>query len=267
MSDLERFLEVASEAARAGGKILRRDFGGEVSARGKGARDVVTETDLASERAILDRLSAALPDHGIRAEESGSRPAKGPYTWIVDPLDGTYNFVMGIPHFSVVLTLLSEEKPVACVLYNPITEQLYAASRGHGTQRNGHSIAVSKQAEIGEAVVALDQGHVFGSVDLRYRALLLELEGRCLRVTRNWANAMDLALVAAGGIDAYIGFNISDDERLGGRLLVEEAGGRGVEWPGDPDHPQAGHLLASNGTALHSALLDLIQEQNPGLQI
>ncbi|MFQ5968512.1 MAG: inositol monophosphatase family protein [Acidimicrobiia bacterium] len=265
MADLERFLGVASEAARAGGKVLRRDFGGEVSARGKGARDVVTETDLASERAVLERLEEMLPDHGIRAEESGSRPAQGPYTWIVDPLDGTYNFVMGIPHFSVVLTLLREEQPVVCVLFNPITDQLFAASKGGGTARNGRPIAVSGQGELSQAVIALDQGHVFGTVDPRYRALLLELEGRSLRVTRNWANAMDLALVASGGIDGYIGFNISDDERLGGRLLIEEAGGLAAEWPGDADHPQAGHLVASNGTALHSVLLNIVQEQNPTL--
>ncbi len=266
MSELAQFLEVASEAARAGGEVLRRDFGGEVFARGKGKRDVVTETDMASERAILEALEAALPDHGILAEESGSRPARGPYTWIVDPLDGTYNFVMGIPHFSVVLTLLRSDDPVVCVLYNPITDHLYAASKGGGTERNGRPAAVSEQAEIGEAVIALDQGHVFGKVDPRYRALLLELEGRCLRVTRNWANAMDLALVSSGGIDAYIGFNISDDERLGGRLLIEEAGGQAVEWPGDPDHPRTGHLLASNGTALHSELLKLVQDQNPTFQ-
>jgi myo-inositol-1(or 4)-monophosphatase len=252
----EALLGDAVEAARRAGKILRTMFRARPEGRVKTSlRDLVTEADLAAERAVLDYVESHHPDHGWQSEEAGRQErSSSPFLWVVDPLDGTSNFAHGFPHFCVSIALLCDGRSRVAAIYDPMREELFTAVAGGGARRNGRRIRVSAVETLDRAMVTT--GFPYEPPEQRSAAANLTARAieRVQMLRRSGSAALDLAYVAAGRLEAHWEFNLSLHDIAAGVLLVAEAGGRVDElhltgW-------RTGYL-ASNGLALHDAVLDL----------
>ena len=217
-------LTVCETAARRAGALVMERFRTEVQVSLKGRANVVTDADLASERLILDYVTAEYPDFGILSEESAPVPGAAPYTWVIDPIDGTRNFAEGIPHFCVVVAIAEGAAVAAGVTYDPVRDEMFAAQRGQGAYRNGERIAVSDRADLGEAIIGFDLGYDFDQAKL-----LLEMAGGVWPQVSGYrllgSSALSIAYAAAGRIDLYCHHNLSAWDIAAGILLAREAGG------------------------------------------
>jgi myo-inositol-1(or 4)-monophosphatase len=240
-------LETAIAAARAGGAVLLPNWralpAGSVAEKRK--NDFVTQADRDSEAAIIQRIREDFPDDAFLGEEggaSGGRDSKR--TWIIDPLDGTSNFVSGFPFWSVSIAVRQAEDLVAGVVWDPLRAEIYTAERGGGSFRNGTAIRVSDQPGVEGAFLAT--GFPFrhrDRIDL-YLALFREvfLHARALR--RAGSAALDLAMVAAGVFDGFFEFRLSAWDIAAGALLIEEAGGELTDFSGGTAFWERGNIIA-----------------------
>ena len=153
-------LDVAVDAASLAGRILRERLHTSKQVSFKGRADIVTDVDLAAEKAVLDLLREEYPEFGILAEESPPVESATPYTWVVDPLDGTRNYANGIPHFCTVIALSYENQPIVGVTYDPVREELFTAQRGKGAFLNGERLSVSENRELSQSLLGCDLGYV-----------------------------------------------------------------------------------------------------------
>jgi myo-inositol-1(or 4)-monophosphatase len=257
---LTDYLDAACEAARRGAAVLE-EWRSRFSVREKGRADLVTEADLASQNAIRAYLHQRFPSHGFLGEEDPTpqaKPAAGaPPTWIVDPLDGTTNYVHDCPMYCVSIGLwLGGEMVVGVVLDAPHGE-LFSAARGRGAYLNGKRLQTSRAAALGEALLATGfppdlRGQERALAWWRY----FSLHARSLR--RTGSTALNLAYVAAGRFDGYWAFDNHVWDVAGGVVLVAEAGGKLTSIDGGPADPFDPAGLASNGP-LHDALLDAMR--------
>ena len=249
-------LRTATRAACAGGAIVRRDFDRRVRVQEKRGADLLTEVDLAAEEVILAVLRAAHPEFGVVSEESGVTSAGSPYTWIVDPLDGTNNFVVGIPYVGVSIGLMRGDEALLGVIYQPLIDCLWDARRGAGTRRNGEPMAVNGSADIRRAVIAWVQGYpVTAEQSARYQHAL---HGHVKRVLTNWAPALDWCLLAEGRIDALISLDSEREDQVAGTLIAQEAGVLVTDLDGGPFTPETTRILAARDSALHDALREIL---------
>ena len=225
----------------------------------KSRNDLVTVADRASETAILDAIGRRYPDHAVLAEESGwtrrddSRP-----TWIVDPLDGTTNFVHGIPQFAVSVAVAVSGRVDYGVIFDPVKDDLFRASRDGGATWNGRRCRVTRRDSLDGAVIAT--GFPFKAHELLdpYLAIFREVFLRCKAIRRPGAAALDLAYTAAGLFDGFFEFRLSPWDVAAGALLVEEAGGAVSDMDGGDDFLSSGDMLC--GTAgVHAELLDIVR--------
>jgi len=247
MSPMKKFLEVAIEAAREAGAILRTEFDRPKKISYKGEVDIVTESDRRSEALIVNRLRLEFPDHGIVAEEGGSGAAAGArYCWHVDPLDGTTNFAHGYPCFAVSIALLDAGEPVVAAVLNPYAEELFTAVRGGGAFLNRKPIRVSPIEKLADGLVCtgFPPQHRRNSRNMNY---YWEFTLRSHGVRRDGSAALDLCSVACGRFDAFWEFGLNSWDTAAGMLLVSEAGGKVTDLAGGPYHPGSAELLASNG--------------------
>jgi len=255
-AEREAASRVALEAARAAGEILLGWYGRLDRARvgsKSSARDLVTEADLASERCLVERLRAAFPGHAIESEEAVRDAASAGPRWFVDPLDGTVNFVHGLPPFAVSLGLFVDGEPEVAVVHAPRLGETFHAVRGGGAYLSEERLTVSATATLGDAVLAT--GFPYRRADPRrnnvanFTALILEV--RDLR--RMGSAALDLAYVAAGRLDGFWELQLSPHDVAAGALLVREAGGRVTDLDGGEGWLRDGHIVAA-GPGLHPAL-------------
>jgi myo-inositol-1(or 4)-monophosphatase len=253
----DEMLAFALQVAREAGDLLLDGYGkverGEVDY--KGWRNLVTKYDLASERLVIDRILAAWPGHAILAEEGGAREGTAPYRWIIDPLDGTTNFVHRHPFFCVSIGLEDAGGILLGVVHAPRLRETFTAVRGRGASHDGaQPLQVSHEADLNHALLASGfayrQGEV-GSTNLDNWARL-SLVTRGLR--RCGSAALDLAYVAAGRYDGYWELALSPWDVAAGALLVREAGGRITDARGSDDWLHGGSIIASNGS-LHDPIL------------
>ena len=218
-------LSVCETAARRAGELAAARFRTDVEISLKGRANVVTDVDLASERLILDYVGREYPDFGILSEESEPVPGAAPYTWVVDPIDGTRNFAEGIPHFCVVVAIAAGDEVVAGVTYDPVRDELFAAQKGQGAYLNGQRIRVSDRADLGDGVLGFDLGYDFGSAKL-----LLEMAAGIWPRTQAYrlmgSSALSIAYTACGRIDLYFHHSLSSWDIASGILLAREAGGQ-----------------------------------------
>ncbi len=218
-------LSVCETAARRAGELAAARFRTDVEVSLKGRANVVTDVDLASERLILDYVGREYPDFGILSEESEPVPGAAPYTWVVDPIDGTRNFAEGIPHFCVVVAIAAGDEVVAGVTYDPVRDELFAAQKGQGAYLNGQRIRVSDRADLGDGVLGFDLGYDFGSAKL-----LLEMAAGIWPRTQAYrlmgSSALSIAYTACGRIDLYFHHSLSSWDIASGILLAREAGGQ-----------------------------------------
>jgi myo-inositol-1(or 4)-monophosphatase len=255
-------LEAALSAAKEAGEVLRKGFGGQHSVRYKGEVDLVTEVDEEAERVIREILLGAFPAYGILAEEGGEQTGEEDARWIVDPLDGTTNYAHGLPIFCVSLALERVGEVVLGVVYDPIREEAYVAERGGGATLNGEPIRVSDTDELIQALIATGFPY-----DRPKMPEALELFGRFAAITRGMrrlgSTALDLCYVAAGRLDGYYERGIWAWDIAAGALILEEAGGKVMDYQGGMLDLEARQIVASNGT-LNAAMTKLTGEDVRG---
>jgi myo-inositol-1(or 4)-monophosphatase len=255
-------LNVMIQAARKAGRTLKRDFGEveHLQVSLKGPANFVSAADRRAEEILHDELIKARPGYGFVGEEGGRREgADRTHTWIVDPLDGTSNFLHGIPQFAISIALEREGTIVAGVVYNPISEELFTGERGKGAFLNDKRLRVAARQRLVDAVIACGLPH-HGKGDLAlFRNEFAAIQDKVAGLRRFGAATLDLAWVAAGRLDGYWERDISSWDMAAGLLLVREAGGYVTDLDGAEDMLTKGHVLAGNET-IHRELLRLLKE-------
>lgn len=244
---MNEFLKVAVETAREAGAILRHEFDRPKEISYKGEVDLVTESDRRSEALIVARLREHFPGHAIVAEEgTGAEAAGAKYCWHVDPLDGTTNFAHGYPCFAVSIGLAEDGEPIAGVVFNPVSGELFTAARGEGAYLNNERIRVSPVEKLANSLVAtgFPTHQRKNSANMNY---YWEFTLRTHGVRRDGSAALDLCSVACGRFDAFWEFGLSSWDTAAGMLLVQEAGGVVTDLAGQPYHPGDPQMFASNG--------------------
>jgi myo-inositol-1(or 4)-monophosphatase len=257
---------IAARAARSAGNVILRYMNriDGLNIVEKQQLDFVSEVDKLAEAEIIKELRRAYPDHAILAEESGAT-GKGPLTWVIDPLDGTHNYLRGIPHFCVSIALLDKGVPIHAVVFDPLRDELYTASKGDGAYINDRRMRVSKRENLGGAMIATgfpfrQREHLVPQLDMT-RAIL----GQAEDIRRSGSAALDLAYVAAGRYDGYFEIGLKPWDMAAGVLLVHEAGGRYCDFAGRDGIPASGNIIAGN-LNVAKAMVDAIgQQATPGL--
>ena len=244
-------LNVAIKAARAAGSIINRAALDVETVRvaTKQTNDFVTEVDHAAEAIIIDTLLAAYPDHGIWAEESGRREGKGrdkDHIWIIDPLDGTTNFIHGFPVYCVSIALMVKGRIEQAVIYDPTRNDLYCSTRGRGAYLNDRRIRVAKRTTLRECLLSTGFPFRPGDAFQTYLQLIGEVMPRCAGVRRTGSAALDLAYVAAGFSDGFFELGLSPWDVAAGSLIVTEAGGLIGNFSGESDFLEQKECLAAN---------------------
>jgi myo-inositol-1(or 4)-monophosphatase len=258
-----RDLQVALAAAKLGAAELTsryRSEGIRDAATSKGLRrDLVTEADRASEAAILAHLRRECPGDAIVAEETAAKAAPGRRTWIVDPLDGTVNFAHGIPIFCVSIGLVVDGAPTVGVVHAPRMDELFAAESGRGATLNGASIRAAATTRLADAILATGFAYDIENLADDNLEQVVTVSKKARGIRRLGSAAMDLAWVAAGRLDGFWEIHLSPWDVAGGVAVVRAAGGRVTDMAGGADMLRRGDVLASNGTALHDALLPAVR--------
>ncbi|VFR18213.1 Inositol-1-monophosphatase [plant metagenome] len=275
-SDLGKALDAAVSAAHAGAAILQSyaHHRADLVIDRKARNDLVSQADREAEAAVLEVLRDRTPAYGIVAEETGGQP-EGPATWYIDPLDGTTNFLHGIPHYAVSIALvahagsqfgpgpkLAEDTPVIGVVYDPCREELFTAVQGVGAWLNGRRIACSRTQGLEDAVLATG----FPFRDFSFADQYMPMLDRAIHTTRgvrrHGAAALDLAWTACGRFDGYWEMGLAPWDVAAGTLLVREAGGVAMDMRQGEPWPRQGNVVAGNA----QVAIDLLNMIKPNLK-
>ena len=253
---MDKDLKKVIMAAQAGGKILKKYFGTRLKIEIKSSpADFRTRADVESERAVLAVLKKHFPTYNVMAEESGLADHHSAYQFYVDPLDGSNNYILGLPYFSVGLALLYKQTGVLAVCYDPIRNNTYYAKVGKGAYLNGRRITVSKVNKMAVATLAYNASYLTPRREFR-NFFQHFYQYKFKRMMTNWSVGLDYCLLASGKIDAVINCGSELYDYLPGKIMALEAGGKITDFSGrqEKDFCQQ-RFLASNGTALHEQLL------------
>ncbi len=247
---LHPMLNIAVKAARAAGALINRasmdlDL---LKVNTKAPNDFVTEVDQAAENVVIDTLLAAYPGHGILAEESGrSRGAKdSEYLWIIDPLDGTTNFIHGLPVYAVSIALAHRGLVQQAVVYDPTRNDLFYASKGRGAFLNDKRLRVSKRLRLAESLIGTGFPFRRGDNFKRYMQMFEDVMQHCAGLRRPGAAALDLCYVAAGWYDGFFETGLSPWDIAAGSLMITEAGGLVGNFTGEADYLYQREVVAGN---------------------
>jgi len=249
-------LATAVSAAVAAGESLRSHFRKQISVQTKSLANFVSEADMTAERLIVDAVRDSYPEHAVLAEEGHHELSDADHLWVIDPLDGTSNFLHGIPHFAVSIAYLYCGQAEVGVIYSPISDDWFYAVRGQGAWQNGERLSVNQESQLADTMVAIGFYYDRG----RMMEATLEAIGDLFRqnvhgIRRFGAAALDLAQVARGDYGVFMEFNLQPWDHAAGALMVHEAGGRVTDCR-DQSLPaqQPSSLLATN-SLLHNAAL------------
>jgi len=252
-------INIALRAARKAGESIVRasDELHRFEVKAKGINNFVTEVDINAEREIIYHLQKAYPDHAILGEESGLiGNAEAEYRWIIDPLDGTTNFIRGIPHYAVSIACMYRGKIEHAVVVDPVRHEEFTASRGRGAQLNGHRIRVSDLASLDGALLGTGipfKNHCDDKLEPYSRSIEL-LASQCAGIRRAGAAALDLAYVAAGRLDAFWEIGLAQWDIAAGVLLVREAGGLAADIDGSDNYLDSGNIVCGNPRCFKAVL-------------
>jgi myo-inositol-1(or 4)-monophosphatase len=253
---MEPLLNIAVSAARQAGEIIVRhmDQVDRLKITAKNGHEYFSEVDIKAEQAIITAIHKAYPGHGILAEESGAKDGDGESIWIIDPLDGTSNYLHGFPFFSVSIALKIKGRIEHGVVYDPLRHECFAASRGRGARVNDKRIRVSKQTQLSASL--LGTGFPFRDMTLaqRYLPTFEALFGKCAGVRRTGSAALDLAYVASGRLDGFWEFGLRPWDIAAGSLLIREAGGLISDVHGGDDFLKQGDIVAGTPKVFKSLL-------------
>ncbi len=261
MPYLSPALNVMVAAARKAGRALIRDFGEleNLQVSKKGPADFVTSADSRTERILIEELSRTRPGYAFLLEESGA--IEGPdktHRFIIDPIDGTTNFLHGIPQFAISIALERENRLVSAVVFNPVTDELYIAEKGHGAYLNDRRLRVAARKTLSDSLVASGAPFMGKAGRDEFLAELNAVLSSTAGMRRFGAASLDLAAVAAGRFDAFWERNLQAWDVAAGILLVREAGGVVSDLEGRDSMMEGGNILATN-EHLHQPLLKLLR--------
>ncbi len=248
-------LNIAVRAARAAGDLIVREIDrvGDISVDIKGKNDFVTEVDLKAEATIINTIKNSYPDHAFLAEETGPS-GESDYLWIIDPLDGTTNFLHGFPHFAVSIALQHKGRLDQAVIYDPLKQELFTASQGKGAQLNNKKIRVSTQKTLDGAL--LGTGFPFRDEQQldkfigSFKSLFPHVAG----IRRAGVASLDLAYVACGRLDGFWEYALKPWDIAAGVLIVQEAGGINSEIKGKLDFMDTGNIICANPKLIKAML-------------
>jgi myo-inositol-1(or 4)-monophosphatase len=242
-------LNIAVRAARVAGSVILRGFENrdDLVTQTKGPNDFVTQIDKEAEKAIIHKIQQSYPNHSFVGEEGGEIiGTDADYQWVIDPLDGTTNFIKGIPHFAVSIALLHKGRLDQGVVFDPIRGELFSASRGQGAQLNGYRIRTSKPKDLANTVLAtafpFKDKSSYNDFNSRFSAIFNQAGD----IRRSGSAALDLAYVAAGRYDGYWERGIKAWDTAAGELLVRESGGLVTDFKGGNDPLYSGEIVAGS---------------------
>lgn len=252
----EPLINIAVSAARAAGNIITRSLDRLDTIRigEKGPNDYVTEIDQAAEKEIISIIHKAYPSHGILAEESGETKGND-YVWIIDPIDGTRNFIHGFPHFAISIAVSYKGQIEHGVIYDPVRQELFSASRGKGARVNDKRIRVSKRARLEESLLGTGiPYHQSSEYQEAYSSAVDALLPHCGDLRRAGSAALDLAYVASGRLDSFWELGLKIWDIAAGILLIKEAGGLVCDIHGGEDYLKTGNVVAGTPKVLKLVL-------------
>jgi myo-inositol-1(or 4)-monophosphatase len=256
--DIENIRRIGLAATWEGAKILRKYFGKLTGVNKKGAIDLVTEADLESEKAIINIIQTAFPEHSVLAEESGLNQGNAENQWIIDPLDGTTNFAheLGIYAVSIAFSYM-DEISLGFVL-NPISGELFTAEKGNGAKLNGFPISVSNTQKVSESLLVTgfpyNHPEIIDAIMFRFCRCTKAAQG----IRRLGSAALDLCFVACGRFDGFWEQNLKPWDTAAGTLIAEEAGARVTDFSGNPYHINQKEILATNNK-IHQEMTGLLE--------
>jgi myo-inositol-1(or 4)-monophosphatase len=254
-------INVMVKAARRAGRSLKRDLGEieNLQVSMKGPANFVTMADRRAEEMLYTDLTKARPGYGFIGEEGGTREgADKSHTWIVDPLDGTTNFLHGIPHFAISIGLQREGVMIAGLIYNPANDDLYITERGKGAFLNDTRLRVAGRRQLNECVIACGLPHIGRGDHNLARLEMTEIQNKVAGLRRFGAASLDMAFVAAGRLDGYWERNLQPWDLAAGQIMIREAGGTVSGMQGGDDPLKSGHVICGN-EYVHAELVKILK--------
>lgn len=254
-------LDTAIEAAKSAAEILLKNFGkiSAIDIREKKKNDFLTFVDEQAEQRIITIIHDSFPDHAILAEESGAKQKNSDYLWIIDPLDGTKNYIANIPVFGISIALKYKNDLILGVVFDPLGNELYCAEKNKGAYLNGKSIKVSANKHLENCLLATGFPFKYKNFLRNYMASFEDVFRSTSGVRRMGAACIDLAYLAAGRFDGFWEIGLNPWDVAAGLLIIQEAGGKISDFWGEQDHVFSGYFVASNGV-IHKQLINLLQK-------
>jgi len=270
---MQPMLNMALRAARAAGEIIAQsaDRVDLVDVEAKGLNDYVTKVDRTAERAILEALQKPYPDHGFLGEESGRREGRGEgadWVWIIDPLDGTTNFIHGFPQFAVSIAVQHKGVTEHAVVLDPVKREEFTASRGRGAAMNGRRLRVTSRKTLEGGLIGTGfpfRPDQMGHID-NYLGMFKDVAKQTAGLRRAGSAALDLAYVAAGRLDGFFEFGLSPWDIAAGDLIIREAGGLVSDFAGGHNYLDSGNVVAGNPKLLKALLTTLAPHMDAKLR-
>jgi myo-inositol-1(or 4)-monophosphatase len=259
MEDDDRFMRVAVAAAKEAGRIQKRQFGKRTQVEYKGETNPVTEVDKLSEEAIVRIILESFPDHDVLTEETPFEGTGSPFRWIVDPLDGTTNYIREYPSFAVSIGLEVEGTMQVGVAYQPILDELFCAGKGKGATLNGRKIHVSEVDLLDRSFLCTGFPYAIREDPDLYLGYFREFIIRSFALRRPGSAVIDLCYLAAGRFDGFWEMKLHAWDVAAGSLIVTEAGGKVTDFRGQPFDLYSDEVLASNGL-IHDEMLQVMNE-------
>ncbi|QWA09741.1 inositol-1-monophosphatase [Sodalis ligni] len=262
-------LNIAIRAARKAGNLIAKHYEtpDAVEASQKGDNDFVTNVDREAERLIIEVIRKSYPQHTVISEECGELTGEDQdVQWIIDPLDGTTNFIKHLPHFAVSIAVRIKGRTEVAVVYDPMRNELFTSSRGQGTQLNGYRLRGSTARELDGTILATGFPFKAKQHAATYINLLGKLFTQCADFRRSGSAALDLAYVAAGRVDGFFEIGLKPWDYAGGDLLVREAGGLVTDFAGGHEYWQSGNLVAGNPRVVKAMLSAMRDELSDALR-
>jgi len=261
-------VNIAQRAARQAGNILRRaaEDVSVISVQKKGVNDFVTEVDRASEKKIIEVISKIYPDHGFLGEESGLVEGRGEgrdWLWVIDPLDGTTNFIHGFPHYCISIALKHKGKVEHALIYDPLRDEEFTASKGRGAMLNGRRLRVTQPAGLEGTLISTGFPYRKNQAEHMdaYLAMFKDIAENVAGLRRPGSAALDLAWLAAGRVDGFFEMGLQEWDIAAGTLLVTEAGGLIGDLTGSGRHLENGNVVAGSAKVFKG----LLQKVQPHL--
>ena len=263
MPGWQQFLDIAVEAARIAGKFQLRRFASILNVTLKGDKNLVTEVDRESERLIVGHLLGSFPDHNIVAEEGEYPQGDSPFRWIIDPLDGTTNYTHGFPWFCVSIGLISAGEVGAGVIYNPMHDELFTATKGGGAFLNGHRLSVSTRSPLHNTLLGTGFPYDCASDPANNFDNFIAFQKAARGIRRAGAAALDLAYVAAGRLDGFWELKLKPWDVAAGVLMVREAGGTVTTFDGT-DYDIFNHRIVASNGLIHEEMVAMLTRLDQG---